>query len=62
MTVLADLKWKGQYSKLMQALTMCTNLSKHVLYEIRDLRCLHKTWSGPGVDVKDGMAEDRGTE
>ena len=48
-TVLADLKWEGQYSNLMQALVMCTNLSRHVSYEIRDLRCLHKTWSGPGV-------------
>jgi len=42
-TVLADLKWEGQYSNLMQALVICTNLSRHVLYEIRDLRCLHKT-------------------
>jgi len=42
-TVLADLKWEGQCSKLMQVLVMCTNLSRHVLYEIRDLRYLQET-------------------
>ena len=41
-TVLVDLKWEGQYPKLMQVLVMCTSLSRHVLYEIRDLRCLYK--------------------
>jgi len=41
MTVLADLKWENQYSNVMQALAMCTSLSRHVLYEIKALRCLH---------------------
>ena len=49
-TVLADLKWEGQYSKLIQALAMCTSLSRHVLYEIRDLRCFYEIWSRPGVE------------
>jgi len=40
-TVLVDLKWKGQYSNIMQVLAMCTNLSRHVLYEINALRCLY---------------------
>jgi len=55
-TVLADLKREGQYSKLIQALAICTSLSRHVLYKIRDLRCLHKTWSGPGVENNEYLA------
>jgi len=37
-TELADLKWEGQYSNVMQALAMCTNFSRHVLCEITALR------------------------
>jgi len=55
-TVLIDLKWKGQYSNIIQVLAMCTNLSRHVLYEIKALRCLHDTWSGPRVDDDEHLA------
>jgi len=40
-TELADLKWKGQYSNVIQALVICTNFSRHVLCEVKALRCLH---------------------
>jgi len=40
-TVWVDLKWDGQYSNVMQALAICTNLSRHVLYEIKALKCLY---------------------
>ena len=49
-TVWVDLKWDGQYSNVMQALAICTNLSRHVLYEIKALKCLYDIWSGPGVE------------
>jgi len=55
-TVLADLKWEGQYSNIIQALAMCTNLLRHVLYEIKALRCLHDTWSSLGVDNDEHLA------
>jgi len=42
---LADLKWKGQYSNVMQVLAICTNLSRHMLCEIKALRYLHDTLS-----------------
>jgi len=54
--VLADLKWKGQYSNIIQALVICTNLSRYVLYEIKALRCLYNTWSSPGVDDNEHLA------
>jgi len=38
---LADLKWEGQYSNVMQALVIYTNFSRHVLCEIMALRYLH---------------------
>jgi len=38
---LANLKWEDQYSNVMQALAICTNFSKHMLCEIKALRCLH---------------------
>jgi len=56
MTVLADLKWENQYSNVMQALAMCTSLSRHVLYEIKALRCLHNIWSGLGVEDDEHLA------
>jgi len=40
----------------MQALAMCTNLSRHVLCEIKALRCLHDTWSGSGVEGDEHLA------
>jgi len=40
---LADLKWEGQYSNVIQALAICTNFSRHMLCEIKALRCLHDT-------------------
>jgi len=40
-TELADLKWEGYYSNVMQALAICTNFSRHVLCEIKALRCLY---------------------
>ena len=42
-TELADLKWEGQYSNVMQALVICTNFLRHVLCEVKALRCLHDT-------------------
>jgi len=53
---LADLKWEGQYSSVMQALAMCTNFSRHMLCEIMALRCLHDMWSGPGVEDDEHLA------
>jgi len=53
---LADLKWEGQYSNVMQALVICTNFSRHMLCEIKALRCLHDTWSGPGVENDEHLA------
>jgi len=35
---------------------MYTNLSRHVLYEIKALRCLHDTWSDPRVDDDEHLA------
>ena len=40
-TELADLKWKGQYSNVIQALVICTNFLRHVLCEVKALRYLH---------------------
>jgi len=54
--VLADLKWGSQYSNIMQVLAMCTNLSRHVLCEIKALRCLYNMWSGPGVEDDEHLA------
>jgi len=55
-TELANLKWEGQYSNVMQALAICINFSRHVLCEITALRCLHDTWSGPGVEDDEHLA------
>jgi len=55
-TELADLKWEGQYSNVMQALAICTNFSRHVLCEITALRYLHDMWSGPGVEDDEHLA------
>jgi len=38
--MLDDLKWEGQYSKLIQALAICMILSRHLLSIISDFRCL----------------------
>jgi len=54
--VLVDLKWESQYSNIIQALAMYTNLSRHVLYEIKALRYLHDTWSDPRVDDDEHLA------
>jgi len=40
-TELADLKWEGQYSNVIQALVICTNFLRYMLCEIKALRCLH---------------------
>jgi len=40
-TELANLKWEGQYSNVIQALAIYTSLSRHVLCEIKALRCPH---------------------
>jgi len=53
---LANLKWEGQYSNVMQALAICTNFSRHVLCEIKALRCLYDMWSGPGVEDDEHLA------
>jgi len=53
---LTDLKWEDQYSNVMQVLAICTSLSRHVLCEIRALRYLHDTWSGPGVKDDEHLA------
>ena len=55
-TELDNLKWEGQCSNVMQALAIYTNFSRHVLYEIMALRCLHDTWSGPGVEDDEHLA------
>jgi len=55
-TVLADLKWEGQYSNIMHTLAICTNLSRHMLCEIKALRCLHDMWSGPRVKDDEHLA------
>jgi len=55
-TELADLKWKGQYSNVIQVLAICTNFSRYMLCEIKALRCLHDTWSSPRVEDDEHLA------
>jgi len=55
-TVLADLKWEGQYSNLKQASAMFISFSKHRSLESRGLRCLLEMWSGLEDDKDEHLA------
>jgi len=44
------LKWLGQYPKLIQAFAIFMILGRHLLCFRTDLRWLHNSLSGPGVD------------
>jgi len=55
-TVLDNLKWDSQNSKLIQALAICTIFSKHLSFVISALRCLQEIWSGLGVDEDKHLA------
>jgi len=56
MTIVADLKWKGQYSSLIQILVIYTIFPRHLLVEMRGLRCLQEIWFGPGVENEKHLA------
>ena len=55
-TVLAYLKWEGQYPNIKQASVMFLIFSKQRSSNNRGLRCLQEIWSGPGNDEDEHLA------
>jgi len=55
-TVLAALKWKSQYSKLIQVSATFTIFFKHRSLENRVLRYFQEMWSGPRADDDEHLA------
>jgi len=56
MTELVALKWKGQYPKLKQVLTIFSNFFKQVSLDTRCFRCPQEIWLGPGDEDDEHLA------